>query len=63
VDDFDVVARATFDRAGVAVSPEDLALVHLVHDAMFSALATLDGADPSRLPFEPVDPSCAPGPP
>jgi hypothetical protein len=60
--DFDVLAAATFTRAGVAFGAEDLALVSLIYEAVFPSVAALDGADPVRFPFEPVDPSCAPGP-
>jgi hypothetical protein len=59
---FEALATATFTRAGVAVNPEDLSLVRLVYEGVFPLLAALDGVDTARFPFEPVDPSRAPGP-
>ena len=59
-DDFEGLARASFRRAGLEVSAEDLALVRAVHDMLLGQLDVLLGADPARFPFEPVDPSRAP---
>jgi hypothetical protein len=62
VSDFDVLAAATFVRAGAAFGAEDLGLAHLIYDAIFPSLAALGGADVARFPFEAVDPSRAPDP-
>ncbi|MHB1486956.1 MAG: hypothetical protein ACYCS7_07705 [Acidimicrobiales bacterium] len=62
MDDFEVMVTTTLARAGFAVEPEDLGLVRLIHDVLFASVAALDGADPARFPFEPVDPSRAPEP-
>jgi hypothetical protein len=62
VDDFEALAAATFVRAGIEVSPDELGLIHLIHDAVFSSAASLEAADPARFPFEPVDPSQPPPP-
>lgn len=60
MDDFEVMATTTLARAGLAVDPEDLGLVRLIHDALIASVASLDGADTDRFPFEPVDPRRAP---
>jgi len=59
-DDFEGLARASFRRAGLEASAEDLVLVRAVHDMLLAQLDVLADADPARFPFEPVDPSRAP---
>jgi hypothetical protein len=57
---FERYARAAFDRAGIEVSDDDLALVELIHGGYEGNSATLDQLDTARFPFEPIDPSQAP---
>ena len=62
MDDVDALARATFVRAGLDVSEEDLSFVKLVYGGLLDQLARLDEADVEHFPFEPVDPSRPPEP-
>ena len=57
---FETFARAVFDRAGVTVTDEDLALVGPIHAGYEGNSAALEGLDTARFPFEPIDPSRAP---
>ena len=57
---FESYARAVFERAGIEVSDEDLALVSLIHAGYEANSAALDQLDTARFPFEPIDPSRAP---
>ena len=49
-----------FERAGIEVSDDDLALVSLIQAGYEGNSAALDQLDTSRFPFEPIDPSRAP---
>ena len=57
---FERYARAVFERAGIEVSDEDLALVSLIHAGYEGNSAALDQLDTATFPFEPIDPSRAP---
>ena len=57
---FEAYARAVFERAGVTVSDEDLALVELIQAGYEGNSAALEQLDTARFPFEPIDPSKAP---
>jgi hypothetical protein len=57
---FERYARAVFERAGIEVSDDDLALVSLIHAGYEGNSAALDQLDTLRFPFEPIDPSKAP---
>lgn len=57
---FETFARAVFERAGVTVSDDDLALVALIHAGYEGNSAALEQLDTARFPFEPIDPSRAP---
>ena len=49
-----------FERAGIEVSDDDLALVSLMHAGYEANSAALDQLDTTTFPFEPIDPSKAP---
>ena len=57
---FEGYARVVFERAGIDVSDDDLALVSLIQAGYEGNSAALDQLDTSRFPFEPIDPSRAP---
>lgn len=57
---FERYARAAFERAGIEVSDDDLALVSFIHAVSEDNSAALDQLDTARFPFEPIDPSKAP---
>ena len=57
---FEQYARVVFERAGIEVSDDDLALVSLMHTGYEANVAALDRLDTARFPFEPIDPSKAP---
>jgi hypothetical protein len=57
---FETYARLVFERAGIEVSEDDLALVALMHAGYETNSAALEQLDTSRFPFEPIDPSKAP---
>jgi len=57
---FERYARVVFERAGIDVSDDDLALVSLIQAGYEGNSAALDQLDTSRFPFEPIDPSRAP---
>ena len=57
---FERYARVVFERAGIEVSDDDLALVSLMHAGYEANSAALEQLDTARFPFEPIDPSRAP---
>lgn len=57
---FERYARVVFERAGLEVTEDDLALVSLMHAGYEGNVATLEQLDTGRFPFEPIDPSKAP---
>jgi hypothetical protein len=57
---FEIAARVLFERAGIEVSDEDLALVELIQAGYEGNTAALEQLDTARFPFEPIDPSRAP---
>ena len=57
---FETYARLVFERAGMEVSDDDLALVALMHTGYEANSAALEQLDTARFPFEPIDPSRAP---
>jgi hypothetical protein len=57
---FEHYARAVFERAGIEVSDNDLALLAMVQTGYDTNSAALEQADTVRFPFEPIDPSRAP---
>ena len=57
---FEGYARVVFERAGIEVSDDDLALVSLMHVGYEANSAALDQLDTATFPFEPIDPSRAP---
>lgn len=61
-DGFESYARAVFDRAGLEVSDDDIALVALIHAGYEASARVLDQADLVRFPHEPIDPRRAPEP-
>ncbi|MEY2431266.1 MAG: hypothetical protein QOC92_991 [Acidimicrobiaceae bacterium] len=59
-DPFERFARAVFERAGIEVSDDDIALLSMVQAGYDANSAALEQADTVRFPFEPIDPSRAP---
>jgi hypothetical protein len=57
---FESYARAAFERAGIDVSDDDLALVALIQAGYEGNSAALEQLDIAQFPFEPIDPSRAP---
>jgi hypothetical protein len=59
-DPFERFARAVFERAGIEVSDDDIALLSMVQAGSDANAAALEQADTVRFPFEPIDPRRAP---
>ena len=57
---FERYARAVFERAGIDVSVDDLALISLIQAGYEGNSAVLAQLDTASFPFEPIDPSRAP---
>jgi hypothetical protein len=57
---FAAMARSVLGGIGIEIDDADIPLVELVYERMLHQFQALDAADPSRFPFEPVDPSRAP---
>jgi hypothetical protein len=57
---FEAYARAVFERAGIDVSDDDLALVAIIQAGYEGNSAALEHLDLATFPFEPIDPSKAP---
>jgi hypothetical protein len=57
---FERYARVVFERAGIEVTDDDLALVALIQAGYEGNSAALEQLDTTRFPFEPIDPSRAP---
>lgn len=57
---FETYARAVFERAGIEVSDDDLALVALIQAGYEGNSAALEQLDIEQFPFESIDPSKAP---
>jgi hypothetical protein len=57
---FETYARAVFERAGISISDDDLALVALIQAGYEGNSVALEQLDLARFPFEPIDPSRAP---
>ena len=60
MDPFERYARAVFERAGVAATDDDIALLRVLDAGFAQGIAALATADPATFPHEPIDPSRAP---